>query len=372
MSIEITTVKTKADRKEFVNFQFEIYKNYEYWVPPIKKDEVTLITPDENPAMENTESEFWLAKRDGKVVGRIGAIISHPYNEKIGKNMVRFSRVEFIDDFEVSKILFNTVENWAKERNAEAIHGPLGFTNLDNQGMLIDGFDWLPSIASVYHAPYYKKHIDKYNYEKEIDWVEFRLKLDEEIPAKALKLKSLILKRYKLQIHGFTKKEEMLKYAPSVFNLLNASFEELPYVVPFSEKMIDFYVDKYFKVLHPEFVKVITQDDEVVAFILGMPSLSKAMQKAKGKLFPFGFSYILKALKKPKEMDLLLTGIKPELQGKGVSALLITELQQVLIKYGIREVETTGIFETNQKAIQHWKHYDHVQHKVRRCFVKNL
>ncbi len=372
MSIELIPVRTKADRKKFVNLPFEIYKNNKFWVPPIKKNELAAIDPEKNPAMQDTEYEFWLALKDGKVVGRIGAILSRPYNRKTGKKFVRFSRPEFFDDYEVSRALFKAVEDWAKEKNAEAVHGPLGFTNLDNQGLLIRGFDWLPSIASVYHLPYYKEHIEKFGYEKEIDWLEFRLKLAEEIPPKAVRLKEMIAKRYNLVVHHFSDKKNLKKYGQQVFKLLNEAFADLPYVVPLKENLVDFYVDKYFDLLNPHFVKIVTHQDEVVAFIIGLPSLSEAMQKANGTLFPFGFVHILKALKKPKVVDLLLTAIKPEYQAKGLSALLITELQEVLIKYGVRDVETTGIFETNKKAIQHWKNYEHIQHKQRRCFVKYL
>ncbi len=372
MAIEIVPVRTKSDRKKFVNLPFEIYKGNAYWVPPIKKDEIASITPEKNPAMQDTESEFWLAKKNGKIVGRIGAILSPAYNQKTGKKYVRFSRPEFFNDYEVSQALFETVEKWAKERNAVAIHGPLGFTNLDNQGLLIRGFEHLPSIASVYHLPYYQEHIEKQGYEKEMDWLEFRLKLAREIPPKAVRLKQMIAKRYNLTVHHFSDKKEMKKYGHQVFRLLNEAFSELPYVVPLKESLVDFYVNKYFDLLNPDFVKIVTHESEVVAFIIGLPSLSKAMQKANGSLFPLGFVHILKALKKPEVVDLLLTAIKPEYQAKGLSALLITELQEVLIKYGVREVETTGIFETNKKAIQHWKNYEHIQHKQRRCFVKFL
>jgi GNAT superfamily N-acetyltransferase len=370
--IDIKEVKTKKEIKEFVNFQFDLYKNNKYWVPPIKEDEVKALNPTVNPAFDFCDAKFWTAQKNGKIVGRIGAIVNHDYNKKIGKKMGRFSRMEFIDDTEVSRTLLDTAEKWLKSQGMEAVHGPLGFTNFDNQGMLIEGFNYLPSIASVMHFPYYKKHVEEAGYGKEIDWVEFRLKMGKEIPAKAQRLANIIKERNNLEVLHFKSKEELKNIMADVFGLLNDAFAELPYVAPFSQKMIDYMADKYFKVLNPEYVIVIKKEGQVVAFILGMPSLSEAMQKAKGKLFPFGFVHILNAMKNPEVMDLLLTGVHPDYQKLGLPAILINELQSVIMKHKIKYVETTGMFETNTKGITHWKSYDHIQHKRRRCFVKEL
>ncbi|MCD4747485.1 MAG: GNAT family N-acetyltransferase [Bacteroidales bacterium] len=372
MTIKIKEATNNADYKQFVNFQFNLYKNEKFWVPQIKKDEIKALKSETNPAFNFCKAKFWLAYKNGECVGRISAIINNMYNEKTGEKTGRFSKVEFIDDTEVSGKLFEVAEKWLKDMGMTKIHGPLGFTNLDNQGLLIEGFDYLPSIGSIYHLPYYKNHIDKLGYEKEIDWIEFRLSLAKEIPDKVTRISDIIIKRFGLKVIHFKTNKDIELYSKKIFNVLNDSFAELPYVVPFDNKMIEFYAKKYFKMLNPKFVKVIEKDEKLVAFIIGLPSLSKAMQKAKGKIFPFGFYHILKALKHPVEMDLLLTGVEPKLQKMGLSAILITELQKVLIEYGIKHVETTGIFETNHKAIQHWKNYDHIQHKRRRCFVKKL
>ncbi len=370
--LEIREVKTKKDIKDFVNFQFDLYKNHPYWVPPIKSDEVKAIDPKANPAFDFCDAKFWTAWKDGKCVGRIGAIVNHSYNEKIGKKMGRFSRMEFVDDTEVSKKLFEVAESWLKDQGMVGVHGPLGFTNFDNQGLLIEGFEYLPSIASVMHYPYYQKHIEDLGYGKEIDWIEFRLKMGEEIPEKATRLANIIKERNNLEVLRFKTKAELKKVMVDVFSLLNDAFAELPYVAPFSDKMIRYYADKYFKVMNPEYIVVIRKEGKVVAFIVGMPSLSEAMQKAKGKLFPFGFIHILRAMKNPEVMDLLLTGVHPDYQKLGLPAILINELQSVIMKYHIKYVETTGMFETNTKGITHWKSYDHIQHKRRRCFVKEL
>ena len=370
--IEIREVRSKKDIKDFVDFQFDLYKNNKYWVPPIKADEIKALDPKINPAYDFCDAKFWTAWKNGKCVGRIGAIINHSYNEKIGKKMGRFSRMEFIDDKEVSGLLMETAEKWLKDQGMEGIHGPLGFTNFDNQGLLIEGFDYLPSIASVMHFPYYQKHIEDLGYGKEIDWIEFQLKMGQEIPAKATRLANIIKERNNLEVLKFQSKDELKDVMIEVFGLLNDAFAELPYVAPFSDKMIKYYAEKYFKVINPEYIVVIRKEGKVVAFIVGMPSLSEAMQKANGKLFPFGLVYVLKAMKNPEVMDLLLTGVHPDYQKLGLPAILINELQTVIMKHHIKYVETTGMFETNTKGITHWKSYDHIQHKRRRCFVKEL
>lgn len=369
--INLKEVVTAAEIKEFVNFPFDLYKNNKYWVPPIKKEESKQINPKTNLAYNFCDAKFWTAWDGNKCVGRIGAIVNHDYNKKIGKQMGRITRMEFIDDENVSTALFDVAEKWLKEKGAEAVHGPLGFTNFDNQGLLIEGFDYLPSVASVMHFPYYQAHFEKRGYEKEEDWVEFRLKI-EEVPEKAQRLAEIIKKRNNLETIHLSKKSELKLYLSQVFHLLNSAFEELPYVAPFSEEMINFSAKKYMDVLKPQYVVVIKKEGELVAFIVGLPSLSKAMQKANGSLFPFGFKHITKALKNPEEMDLLLTGVDPHHQKLGLPAILISELQKSMIEAGVKYVETTGMFESNLKGATHWKNYDHVQHKRRRCFVKQL
>ena len=371
--IRIIPVTDKKSKKAFIELPFKIYKDNPYWIPPIKADEYKIFDLKTNPTLKFCDAKHWIAERNGKVVGRISAIVNHAYIKKIGKPYGRFSRFECIHDQEVAVALFETAENWLRERGMKYVHGPLGFTNLDLQGLLVEGFEELPSIASVYHLPYYKELVEALGYEKEMDWVEFRLDVTQEIPAKVVRLVTLIKERYGLEVKHFTSAGQMKKYAPYVFSVLNKAFDELPYVVPFDEETATFYIDKYFSILNPHFVKVIVdKSDRLHGFIVGLPSLSKAMQKARGRLFPFGIFHIMHALKHPEVVDLLLTGVEPELQGQGVPALLMYELHKVLHEYGVKYVETTGIFENNYKAIQTWKNYPHVQHKRRRCYVKGL
>ncbi len=369
---EIKEVKSDKDIHQFVKIPFVLYKGDPFWIPPIKKDEFNQLKPETNPSYEFCDAKFWIAAKDGKLIGRIGAIINHDYNKKIGKKMGRIARVEFIDDDEVSAELFKTAENWLKEKGMEAVHGPLGFNNLDIQGLLIEGFDYLPSIASTYHKPYYKEHFEKLSYTKENDWVEFRLTLIEKAREKASRGAELIKKRYGFEVLRFNSNKELHKYTNTVFKILNEAFQDLPYVSRFNDKLIKLYTSKYFKVLNPRFVRMVKKDDQLIAFIVGIPSLSRAMQKANGKLFPIGFYHILKALKNPKVIDLVLTGVLPEYHNAGAAVVLFAELQDEMMKKGIDQMETTGIFETNHNVISNWKNYDHIQHKRRRCYVKQL
>lgn len=373
MSLTIRKITAPADIKKFIAFPFELYKNNRYWVPPIKMDEMRSLDPAKNPSFKYITAAFWLAERDGKVVGRIGAIIHHKSNEINNEKLCRITRFECIDDNEVASLLFRTAEQFALDNGMEGTHGPLGFSNLDHQAVLVEGFEELPSVASEYHLPYYQTLFEKNGYTKQTDWIEFKLKVLEQIPEKALRINEIIKKKYNLTVRSFHSTAEMKPYSLKIFHLLNAAFSELFSFVPMPDEVLQFYIDKYITILNPAFVKVVEdKDGEVIGFIISLPSLSEAMQKAGGNVFPFGWWHIRKALKKPKVADLLLTGVHPDWQAQGVSALLITELQQIMINHGVEWVETTGMIESNEKAINHWKNYEHVQHKRKRCYIKML
>ncbi len=373
MAVQIKVVEGIKDIKAFVQFQFDLYKNEKMWVPPIKMDEIKTITPESNPSFLYSDCRFWLAYKDGKVAGRIGSILNRRENEGVEKKVARFTRLEFINDFEVSKALLETAENWSKEMGYEIIHGPLGFSNLDHQATLIEGFEHLPSVASEWHMPYYKEHIEKCGYEKEMDWIEFRLTLPDSVPEKVIKVAEIVRQRMGVTIKTFKTNKEMLPYAHEMFTLFNVAFGELFSFVPLDEKMKEFYIQKYIPILSPRFVKLIfDKENTLIGFIIALPSLSKAMQKAKGKLLPFGWWHILKAYKKNDTIDLLLTGMDPRLQGMGYAALFMEEMLKTAKSNGAKWAETTGMIETNHKAIQNWKSYEHIQHKRKRCFIKNL
>ncbi|MCD4696815.1 MAG: hypothetical protein K8S16_11310 [Bacteroidales bacterium] len=369
---EIKEVSTEKGLKQFVLFPYKLYKHDKFWVPPIISDELSVLKPKSNPSFESCDVKMWLAYKDGQISGRICAIINRDYNKMHNTKFGRISRVEFYDDTEVSKALFKVAEDWLLKMGMDTVHGPLGFNNLDNQGLLIEGFDYLPSIASVYHKPYYQKHFEKAGYSKENDWIEFRLTLGEKASKKGSRGAEIVKKRYGFEVSKFNSNKELAKYIHPVFELLNKSFLDLPYVTPLSKKMIEAVGKKYFKVVNPKFVRIVKKDGKMAAFVIALPSLSEAMQKANGKVFPFGFYHIMKALKKPKVVDLMLTGVLPEYQSAGAAVILFAEIQQEMLAQGINQMETTGIFETNHNVISNWKNYDHIQHKRRRCFVKSL
>ncbi len=372
MSVTLKKVESKADVRQFVRLPFEIYKHNPYWVPPIIKDEIKALNPIHNPAFSFCDTVFYLAFKNGKCMGRIGAIINKKYNEKTGEQYIRFAKLEFFDDPEVFDVLIQAAEEFGRKKGMKKVHGPLGFTNLDTQGMLIDGFDYLPSIASVYHLPYYHKHLERLGYQKENDWIEFELKLGEHAVTKAKRGADLVKKRYGFEVVTFNNRKQMQPYVKKIFTVLNEAFASLPYVTAFDEQTKTLYAEKYIKILNPRYVFVVEKDNEPIGFLVALPNLSKAVQKSHGKLFPFGFTHILKALKHPKVIDLLLTGVLPQYEKTGAVVTLFAELQYTMLQDGINTMETTGIFETNQPVIVHWKNYDHIQHKRRRCFVKNL
>ncbi|MBK8807710.1 MAG: hypothetical protein IPO21_14140 [Bacteroidales bacterium] len=373
MSVIIKKIESEKDIRLFVDIQFKLYKNSKFWVPPLKKDEIKSIKRETNPSLKDVDFELWIAYKDNEPVGRIGAMIHHKSNQFRNENVARFTRFEFINDIEVSKALIHTAEAWAKAKGADAILGPLGFSNLDHQGMQVEGFEFLPSYASEYHHSYYLEHLTKLGYEKKTDWIEFRVTIPDQIPEKAIKVADSVKERFGMKVLAFNNTKDLIPYGKSLFLLINEAFSELFSFVPFSESSIDYYVNKYLPLLKAKFVKlIIDKDENLVGFIVPMPSLSLAMQKAKGKLFPFGWYHLLNAYKNNDTIDLLLTGIDPKLQGMGYSALLMVETQKTAQENGAKYAETTGIFETNSKAIQHWKNYEHVQHKRKRCFIKQL
>lgn len=374
MSLEIREVINKKDFKVFVNLPFELYKDSNYWVPPIKSEEIKALQPEHNPMVKQCSVRYWIVFKDGKCVGRIGAIVHHKYIEKIDKKVGRFTRAEFINDNEVVDLLFTTAQNWLKDQGMVEVQGPLGFSNLDHQGMLVEGFDRLPSIGSEYHLPYYKDQMDRMGFTKEMDWIEFRLGIDGMVlPDKAIRVMELVRKRNGFEILHFDSTKDLLAYGRKIFDILNEAFKDLFSVVSLDQETSDYYIEKYLTFLNPRFVKImLDKDKEVAGFTIGIPSLSEAMQKANGRIFPFGFIHLKKAMKHPKVCDVLLTGLHPKYQASGAVALLFGELHKEMVNQGVEFIETTGMLETNNKAISNWKNYPHEQHKRKRCYRKDL
>ncbi|MBN2167055.1 MAG: GNAT family N-acetyltransferase [Marinilabiliaceae bacterium] len=371
MGIIIKEVVTNDQIKQFVNLPFELYKHNKYWVPALKSDDLKALMPEYNPAMEICKYKFWLAFKNNKCVGRIGGLIIPLWNEKTGESLARFTRPEFIDDEEVVDKLMETFENWAKNEKVNGVMGPLGFSNLDQSGVLVEGHEWLPSVASGYHHDYYQNHFERLGYVKEIDWLEFRITFPESLPEKSYKVANMLKTRFGLKSLNFTNKKQLEPFKDKIFALFNDAFFELFGTYRLPDKLVRFYFEKYFPILNPKYVKVILdKEDGLAGFIIALPSLSKAMQKAGGKILPFGWWHIKKALEKPVEIDLMLTGVRPELQKMGVAALLMNDLWETANADGVKYVETTGMLENNHVAIQMWKSFDHIQHKRKRCYRK--
>ncbi len=370
--IEIREVKTIKELKQFIQFEFDLYKGNKYWIPPLFLDELNTLRKDINPAFEVCESIYYTAWKGNKMVGRIAGIIQHNYIKKWGNKYARFGWFDFIDDYDVSKTLFDQVTNWAKSKGMVGLNGPLGFSDLDYEGLLIEGFEELGTMATLYNYPYYVDHYERLGLKKDADWVEFEIKVPKQIPEKAEKLSRIVMERFKLHTKEIKSMNLMVKkYGKEVFEVIEKAYKNLYGVTELTEKQIQYYIKSYFSFLSPKFVKLVfNENDNIVGMVIGMPSLNRALQKAKGKLFPFGFIYLLSALLKPKYLDLLLGAVLPEYQGKGVDALMMNELSKSAIESGIISAESNPELEVNEKVQGHWKYFDARQHKRRRAFLK--
>ena len=376
MSIEVKEVKTKKDLKNFIKFQMKLYEDNPYYVPQLIRDEMEIFDRKKNPAYEIGDTKLFLAYKDGKIVGRIAGILNRVANEKYKQKNLRFGWFDCIDDFEVAKALFDAVEGWGKELGMETITGPQGFTDLDPEGMLIEGFDELQTIATMYNYPYYKELVEKYGFEKEIDYIEFQTtppKSKDELPAKLLKTAEWVKKRYNFKLLKFKNVKQAKQRGKELFDLLDEAYEELYGTSPLTDKQKQYYINKYISFVNPKLLEaVVNEKDEMIGFMIIMPSLSRAFQKAKGKLFPFGFIHILKALKNYEYLDFYLAAVKKEYRGKGVDLLMVINIAQKAIELGVKHSESNPELETNKKVQGEWKYFNPRQHKRRRIFIKNI
>lgn len=371
--VVVKEVVTARDLRKFISFPNKLYAGNKYWVPPLRMDEMNTLRKDRNPAFEYCEARYWLAYKDGRPAGRIAGLINNRYVERWGKRHVRFGWFDFIDDEEVSAALLGKVEDWARRIGFDAVHGPLGFTDLDREGMLIEGFDEVGTLATNYNYPYYPRHMERLGYGKDVDWVEFRLSVGEGVPEKVDRIAQIALKRSKLTLLNAKSSRDFRPYAKDVFYLINEAYKDLYGVVTLTEKQIEVYIKQYFGFINPDYTKIVLDEDgKLAAFGIAMPSLSKALQKSGGRLFPFGFIHLLGALKKVEGIDLYLVAVRPDLQGRGVNALLLTEIHKACARNGVQWAESNPELEENEKVQAQWKHYEARQHKRRRCFIKHL
>jgi len=377
MTITIHKVTDKAELKRFIRFNYEMYKKNKYSVPDLYEDMVKTLSPEKNPAFEFCEADYFLAYQDGKIVGRVAAIINHRANDKWSIQAVRFGWIDFIDNEEVSRMLLETVMNWGKERGMKVIEGPLGFTDMDAEGMLIEGFDQLSTMATIYNYPYYPQHMEKLGMKKAMDWIEMKIFVPEVIPDKYARISTLVKEKYHLHIRKLKNMREIRQtgIGYKIFDLVNEAYSPLFGYSEMTQRQIDLYINEYLPILDLNMVTLVeNQENELIGVGISMASLSRALQKAKGKMFPFGWFYFLKTLylKHPPMLDLLLIAVKPEYQNKGVNALLFTDLIPIYKKYGFKWGETNPELEINDKVQAQWQYFETQQHKRRRCFTKEL
>ena len=376
MGITIKKVETSKELKKFIRFNYEMYKENPFSVPDLYDDMLNTFSRNRNAAFEFCEADYFMAYKNGKPVGRVAAIMNNRANETWNKKEVRFGWIDFIDDEEVSDALLKTVEAWGKERGATEIVGPLGFTDFDAEGMLVEGFEQLGTMSTIYNFPYYPQHMENLGYEKDADWVEFKIYIPDAIPDKHKRISEIIMRKYGLKIVKCTSSQEIHKYGQAIFDLMNEAYSQLYGYSALSPKQIKQYIKMFLPILDLRMVTLVTDaEDNVIAAGISMPSLSQALQKAKGRLLPFGWFHLLKVIflkKYPKVLDLLLVAVKPEYQNKGVNALLFYDLIPVYQNIGFEYAESNPELELNDKVQAQWEYFKTEQHKRRRCYKKSI
>ena len=379
-SVQIKRVETKKDLKAFIECHYDLYEGNQYDAPNLYSDELNTLSKDKNAAFDFCEAEYFLALKEGKVVGRVAAIINNKANEKWEKKDVRFGWIDFIDDIEVSKALLKAVEDYGKEKGMTSVVGPLGFTDMDPEGMLTWGFDQLGTMATIYNYDYYPKHMEKLGgWEKDNDYVEYRLDVPETAPEKYTKIAEMVEKRYNLHARKLTKKEIFEGgYGKKLFDLINVTYSHLYGFSELSERQIDQYVKMYFPLADLDLITVVedgNKDNQLVGLAITIPSLTRALQKChRGRLFPFGWWHLLRAIKfhKTEVVDLLLIGVLPEYRSKGANSLVFADLIPRYVKYGFKWGETHVEMETNESVQSQWGPLDPTMHKKRRCYRKAI
>lgn len=373
--ISIVEVTTKAQLRRFVDYPNELYKNVPQFVPATYSDDLEDWDREKNPAFAYCDARCWLAYRNGQIVGRIGAILSRKANEKWGTNRLRFTQVDFIDDPEVSQALFRTVEDWATALGCDAVHGPLGFTDMDREGMLIEGFDRRSCFFTYYNYPYYMEHMKALGYVKDVDWVEnlITAPTDAKVLQRWQRIADYVLHRQKLHVLKVRSRLQYPGLLKKVFALINEAYAPLYGTVELSDEQVRKYASKFAPLINPKLTCfVMDKEDNLVAFGVSAPSIASALQKSRGRLLPTGWAGVLKSFNKNDTIDLLLIAVRPDLQSKGVNAVVIHEVMKGCFKMGIRWAETGPMLETNQKVQTQWQNFPIEQHKRRRCWVKEL
>jgi GNAT superfamily N-acetyltransferase len=372
MTVEIREVQSKQELATFIRYPLHLYKDNPYYVPSMYADELNSLRKDRNPAFAVDQAHYWLAYRDGEVVGRVAGIYVPDDEKKWGKKQVRFGWLDFIDDIEVVRALMEKVESWAKELGMEGIHGPLGFTDMDREGMLVEGFETIATLATGFNYPYYKDRMEELGYVKDIDWLNFTITMETEYEARIARAAELVSKRYNLHMYKGPK-SGLKKLGPQIFDVIEEAYRELYGTVPLTKGQVDAYIKNYFGLAIIDYVPIVLdENDKVVAFGITFPSFSVALQKSQGRLFPFGFIHFLAAMKKNEVADLYLVGVRDEYRGKGLNSMLMDQIYHVFKKNHVRFVDTNLNLETNNDIQAMWKYFGTKLNKRFRCFVKQL
>lgn len=371
--ITIKEIKTKKDMKKFIDFPIKLYKDNQNYIPALAADEMNMYDSSKNAAYEYCESIQILAYKENKVVGRLAAIINHKYNDKITGKHLRFSHFDVVDDFEVTKAMFDYIGKWGKEKGMTEFNGPIGFTDLDRQGMLIEGYDQIGMSITNYNFPYYNEHMEKLGLKKDVDWVEYLVNIPETLDPRIEKVQSALLNRFGFKLLKFKNLKEIMPYIYKAFDVYNEAFYALHGTVFLTEKQVTALIKQFAPAINFEYVPIIVdKDDNVVGFAILAPSIAKASRKAKGKMLPFGWYHLLKALKHNDTLEMYLVAIKPEYQGFGLNSILMYDVTKCAMKNGVKYAETGPELEENYKVRTQWDNYDAKIIRKRRCYIGKI
>ena len=376
MSVEIRAIEpTKKQLRNFTRFGIDLYEGNPYYVPALINDDVNTLSPKVNPAFDFCKAQCFMAYRDGKPVGRIAGIINNAVNDRTGEKALRFGFVDFIDDPEVSDALFEACADWGRKQGMTSMLGPMGFTDMDHEGMLVEGFDELGTMATIYNYPYYPAHMERMGFKPEAEWVEMAIKVPDAIPEKYARVAEIVKTRNNLRVKKYTSRKKIKEeYGVALFELINEAYDKLYGYSPLTPRQIEYYIDLYLGILNLDFVTVVVDsEDKLVAVGISIQSFSRALQKSRGRLFPTGWWHLLRTLRGDSDIvDLLLIAVKPEYQNKGVNALLFADLIPHYIKAGFKHAETNPELVGNDKVRGQWEYFDTRIHKRRRAFRKPL
>lgn len=376
MAIDIIHIPARRSAlRRFVNFGIDLYRDNECFVPPLVSDELNTLLPQKNPAFEFCEAQCFMAYRNGKPAGRIAAIINHRVNSRTGSNDLRFGFVDFTDDDEVVDALFEAAARWGRERGMNSMVGPMGFTDMDHEGMLIEGFDEAGTMATIYNYPYYVRQMERMGFVKDADWLEFRMTIPSAVPEKYDRIAKIASAKYNLRTVKFKSRKKLKKqYGRALFDLINEAYDKLYGYSPLSPRQIDYYIDMYLGILRLEDISIVVDSsDRLVGVGISICSFSNALRRSRGRLFPLGWRHFIKPLRgKEDVVDLLLVAVSPEYQNKGVNALIFCDLLPVYIRNGYKFAESNPEYEDNGSVQKQWSYFEHRQHRRRRAFRRDI